>query len=226
MSEQPQPRWWSQIDLLGKQQLIDCAEKGWEKMDALFQRQKHGDLRTAPQKFLEQENKLIQEYIVKLLPCEIRYAAAQYPELDSLKCDVLALLVGHSFEPLLQAISVFEPDRVLLLLNAMYGDERGQERGQRLRQFIEDKENGLARWLGRSPTIELCAIDSRPRSATQPEAVFRALCHYVLPHQRAGRNVVVDITGGKKSMDAGAFLFAAYAGIDIAYVDFDDYLAT
>lgn len=33
----------------------------------------------------------------------------------------------------------------------------------------------------------------------------------------------MDITGGKKSMDAGAFLFAAYAGIRISYVDFDEY---
>jgi hypothetical protein len=34
---------------------------------------------------------------------------------------------------------------------------------------------------------------------------------------------VIDITGGKKSMVAGTFLYAAYAGIPISYVDFDKY---
>lgn len=221
MSKESIPRWWSKIALRGQESLKLCAEKGWEKMKGCFRRRK--DKLISPEQFLEEEDKLIYEYIADLLPYEIRYAAVKYPELDNLDCDVLALLVGHSFEPLLLAISVFEPDRVLLLLNAMYGEELGQERGKRLKRFVEDTERGLARWLGHAPAVELCAIDCRPHLADRPESIFRALCDYALPHQRDGRRVVVDITGGKKSMDAGAFLFAAYADIPISYVDFDDY---
>ena len=36
-------------------------------------------------------------------------------------------------------------------------------------------------------------------------------------------DVVIDITGGKKSMVAGAFMYAAYAGSRISDVDFEEY---
>ena len=57
----------------------------------------------------------------------------------------------------------------------------------------------------------------------RPDAVFQGLCEHVLPDRQAGKRVIVDVTGAKKSMVAGAFLFAAYADMPISYVDFDEY---
>ena len=52
-----------------------------------------------------------------------------------------------------------------------------------------------------------------------PASVFEALVK-VLHNEE---DVVIDITGGKKSMVAGAFMYAAYAGARISYVDFEEY---
>lgn len=159
-------------------------------------------------------------YIEHLLPDELRYAEARQA-LEFHPCDVLALLVGYSLEPLLQSIGIFQPQRLVLLLNEWYGSQgdpqrqRGKSRGQEIRELIQDILSPL---LDRPPAI----IDVY-EVADRPDAVFRAQCEHVLSDQQQGRNVIVDITGAKKSMDAGAFLFAAYADIPISYVDFDDY---
>jgi hypothetical protein len=159
-------------------------------------------------------------YVEDLLPEELKYAEAR-KALEFRPCDTLALLVGYSLEPLFQVISVFQPQRLVLLLNQWYGSQddpqrqRGKSRGQDVRELIRDFLSPL---LCRLPTtIDLYEV------ADQPDAVFRALCQHVLPDQQKGKDVIVDITGAKKSMDAGAFLFAAYADIPISYVDFDDY---
>ncbi len=55
-------------------------------------------------------------YVEHLLPAELCYAE-QRGALEFPACDTLAFPVGHSIEPLLQTISVFQPARVVLLLN-------------------------------------------------------------------------------------------------------------
>lgn len=165
------------------------------------------------------EEKRVQRYIEDLLPDELRYADAR-GALPDVPCETLALLVGYSLEPLLQVISVFQPGRIVLLLSQRYGSEdsrdrqTGRQRGEDVREWIV---NGLVPRLARKPQIEL------KETADTPDAVFGALCEKLLADQRAGTRIIVDITGAKKSMDAGAFLFAAYADIPICYVDFDDY---
>lgn len=61
-------------------------------------------------------------------------------------------------------------------------------------------------------------IDCEPIGAATPPHVFQAL----LKHLYGDSNVIVDITGAKKSMVAGAFLYAAFANVPVSYVDFDD----
>lgn len=153
-------------------------------------------------------------YIRALLPEELCYADAVRHALTYPACHTLVLLVGHSPEPLLQTISVFQPRRVVLLLNQWYGRQRGAERGAELAGWITEL---LAPLLPRAPELEV------HEAADRPDAVFRALSRHVLADRQAGKPVIVDITGAKKSMDAGAFLFAAYADLPISYVDFDDY---
>lgn len=52
-------------------------------------------------------------YIKHLLPEELCYADEKRGALHDHPCHTLALLVGHSPEPLLQAIGVFRPQRVV-----------------------------------------------------------------------------------------------------------------
>lgn len=158
-------------------------------------------------------------YIAQLLPQELHHAAQNHGLSADLHCDTLALLVGYSIEPLLQAVGVYEPAHVILLLHKQYGEETGEDRGKQIKTWLT---NLLCPHLTRRPEeIQIKVISEDEASAGKPETVFRALCEHVLPHQRAGKRVVVDITGGKKSMDAGAFLFAAYADIPVSYVDAD-----
>ena len=154
-------------------------------------------------------------YIERLLPEELCYADEKRKALHEHPCHTLSLLVGHALEPLFQAIGVFRPHRVVLVLNQTYGTQEGEQRGSEMQGWIE---RWLAPLLPRPlAAIELCVV------ADRPDAVFHALCEYILPDRQQGLAVIVDITGAKKSMVAGAYLFAAYADIPISYVDFDDY---
>jgi hypothetical protein len=59
-----------------------------------------------------------------------------------------------------------------------------------------------------------------------PTQVFRALRNAMQkPDAQPPKECVnvVDITGAKKSMVVGAFLYAAHSGLPITYVDFDEY---
>ncbi len=153
-------------------------------------------------------------YIRTLLPEELYHADVVRQALTYPACHTLVLLVGHSPEPLLQTISVLQPRRVVLLLNQWYGSQPGQARGEELAGWI-------GQWL--APRLPWAPVLEIHEAADRPDAVFQALNERVLEDRQAGKPVIVDITGAKKSMDAGAFLFAAYADLPISYVDFDDY---
>ena len=158
-------------------------------------------------------------YVENLFPHELAHAQAR-GALESQSCDTLVFLVGHSIEPLFQTVGSFQPDRVVLLLNRWYDlrdqpePERGLDWGREIQALMD---NLLVPLLSEPPAIELLEV------ADRPDAVFQVLSDHVLPDRQTGRAVIVDITGAKKSIVAGAFLFAAYADIAISYVDFDDY---
>jgi len=191
-----------------------------------------GDLQDRTNRYWNQdrrdEKERLKRYVDMLLPYELHFAqrggALEWPP-----CDTLALLVGHSLEPLFQAIGVFEPQRVVLLLNKVYGCrevgkwQSGKHRGADVKQWIEEL---LIPLLGKSRdevVIESKVIGRPGEKADLPDAVFHALCAHVLSDRQEGDKVIVDITGAKKSMDVGAFLFAAYANIPVSYVDFGCY---
>lgn len=161
-------------------------------------------------------------YIANLLPHEMQWASEHpvdgMPRLHPPKesCKLLVLLVGLSIEPLLQAVWFYEPEHVLLLLNEQYGDltnggQRGADLGGRVRQLITE-HLAIRKPLPVTPQIECKVV------VAGPVPVFRKLLDKVNTTQ----GVVVDITGAKKSMMAGAFLYAAYANADVSYVDSDD----
>ncbi|MEK6285819.1 MAG: hypothetical protein AABO57_08770 [Acidobacteriota bacterium] len=129
---------------------------------------------------------------------------------------LLAMLVGFSVEPLLQTVWAYEPQQVLLLLNQAYGDleeggMRGEDFGEMVKSLIQDHLS-VKKPLKRKPQVDCEIVNADPAS------VFRRLREKV----SVTEGVIIDITGAKKSMVAGAFLYAAYANVPVSYVDFDD----
>jgi len=139
-----------------------------------------------------------------LLPLEMEGKPAPKP------CHTLVLLVGHSIEPLLQSVWAYKPQELLLILNQQYGEETsGGDFAKDLRDLLS-----LLPEERRVPDERIHQVIVQAK----PTAVFRALVEQV----RDREGVVVDITGAKKSMVAGAFLYAAYADVPVSYVDFGD----
>jgi len=171
----------------------------------------------------------IEDYIRNILPLELQCAEsdkAPPPRLPppEMQNKILVLLVGFSIDPLLQSICAYKPKKVYLVLNNRYGEGpngwTGQQFGSYIASFFQIL-NELNPLIPNNLSIsdkEFIILDN-----DQPAHVFRKLRETLLPLLRNGESLVLDITGGKKSMVAGAFLFGAFAGVGISYVDFDEY---
>jgi len=137
------------------------------------------------------------------------YIAAK-EKLPQEPCQTLVLLVGQSIEPLLQSVWAHNPKKLLLILNQQYDEETtGENFGHTLCELLSQlppdrrvsDEHIHQKFVKPSPANVFCTLVEQARD-------------------REG--VVVDITGAKKSMVAGAFLYAAYADVPVSYVDFED----
>lgn len=134
----------------------------------------------------------------------------------------LALLVGTSFEPLLQTIRAYQPDRLVPVVNHFYGD-RENDRGNHVSGMT--KWDDLRRLVARLSIGELDMPETNQLETVQdtPTSVFNHLREKLHADLAApDRNVVIDISGAKKSMVAGAYLLGAYhSRAIVSYVDFD-----
>ncbi|RJQ32673.1 MAG: CRISPR-associated protein [Peptococcaceae bacterium] len=153
-----------------------------------------------------------------LLAAELEYAE-NAGCLNRKPCATLVLLLGFSREPLLQLICAYKPQKIVLIMNRFYDEEPGHVYGGRFKEAVVWlKKAGL---IGAVP--EFLSLPDNPDDPgyvvnDDPAAIFKTLTKAVLDEE----NVIIDVTGGKKSMVTGAFLYAAYAGVPISYVDFDD----
>jgi hypothetical protein len=146
-------------------------------------------------------------------------------------------MLGFSFEPLMQIIAAYRPQEVLLVINARYdvveGEEFKETRGGAFyERNFKHAFDLLVRHnlLDRKPIIHpapISTLEGVKDDDDEPVMVFRFLRRHLLPLMRGpdgrSRRAVVDITGAKKSMVAGAYLFAAFADVPVSYVDFDYY---
>ena len=155
----------------------------------------------------------LQCYVEELLPHELRYIeeCGQRPNCD-LQGKTLVVLVGDSIEPLLISIAQLRPRSVIPVVNRRYsGDVTGQTQYETLCELIQK----LPAAYGNTEVEHYGTV----LQGTHPHHVFAHL-----RDQLAGRgDLVIDITGGKKSMVAGAFLYAAYSNAYVSYVDFEEY---
>ncbi len=152
-----------------------------------------------------------------LLEAELEYARGK-GSITAQSCKTLVLLVGFSLEPLLQSICVYKPQKVILLLNQQgYPPEEWHVFAGHITEAIGRLiKKGL---LAQAPQIPGEDGESGYPVEDDPSAVFQKLVEAL--HDET--DVVIDVTGGKKSMVSGAYLYAAYAGARISYVDFDEY---
>jgi hypothetical protein len=178
-------------------------------------------------------------YIDTLLGKELTYADQNpaeggSPRLRGLgkKVNTLALTVGDSFEPLLQVVCVLRPARLVLILNRRYpGGRGGDAQGKTLKRLILCLAQTESLPAAYRPDLREEDIELRVIESDTPTEVFRGLLDAFRTLDRsawgkAGEAVAaytdaVDITGAKKSMVTGAFLYAAHSGLPITYVDFD-----
>lgn len=158
----------------------------------------------------------------------------RWPKLEKGQSVTLVLLIGTSFEPLYQTIWAYWPKRLVLVLNENYGLVTGNHNDFVPPKTIwEDFTDNLKSRLpheivdnieDRKDLDEFC--EKQMCVADTPLAIFRHL-HERLKQELKARNpqqeVIIDITGAKKTMVAGAYLFAAYTNSKISYVDFDRY---
>jgi hypothetical protein len=161
-------------------------------------------------------------YAKNLLPDEMIWAEDNQaddskPRITKLSepCDLLVMLVGLSVEPLLQTIYAYNPKKVLLLYAKNYGDpdDDNSISGERLTRTVKDLIPEA------TSSIKAEHIGCHLLETTDTVSIFRILLNEI---GETSGNVIIDITGGKKNMIAGAFLYAAYANIKVSYVDFDD----
>ena len=157
-------------------------------------------------------------YIHDLLPDEMAYADKK-GRLPAKTCDELVLLVGHSIEPLLQTVWAYNPSKkVFLIVNHHYGvidgtHWYGEDQANNVRELIEELKQIEAAQI--SPKLQ---VVHKVVSKSEPTAIFQVLI------EKLGESSapVIDITGAKKSMVSGAYLYAAFANVPVSYVDFED----
>ena len=160
-------------------------------------------------------------YIHNLLPGEMAYAKKQdrLPA-NPLEGRVLVLMVGHSIEPLLQTIWAYKPTTIYLVLNQNYGMAYGGQTGRSgddqfdlISDLLEEVTEIEAARLRDDMEIKRIDLDN-----TTPPAVFQSFLESIADCE----DVIIDITGAKKSMVTGAYLYAAFGNVPVSYVDFED----
>ena len=142
-------------------------------------------------------------------------ARGVYPSVG--KVDTLVILVGETFEPLIQTIVAYQPSRLVAVLNSYYRDKDENSANHR---SGEEQWQDLEQWLDllniRPKRKPICINEDEGDLGEQLSGILQ-------DDLRDGKRIVIDITGAKKTMVAGAFAVAAYRKTDISYVDFDQY---
>lgn len=136
------------------------------------------------------------------------------------ECNVLVLMVGYSIEPLLQSIAFYQPNKIILLLNEDgYGAEAWHIFSTHIIEAIQHlKDKNIIKQQPEIPCDPSTDKQGHPIKS-DPALIFQKLVELLLDEH----GVVIDVTGGKKSMVTGAFMYGVYAGVRISYVDFLKY---
>jgi hypothetical protein len=127
--------------------------------------------------------------------------------------DTLVSMVGFSLEPVMHTLLTLCPQKVILVFTPESKKFDGEITASDYIKFLIELHGDHY-----SPIFEVIVLGN-----TDTAHVF-AQVHEKIKEFSAEGNVAIDITGGKKSMDASAFLAASlHKNASIYYVDYEDY---
>jgi hypothetical protein len=133
----------------------------------------------------------------------------------SAECNVLVSMVGFSLEPVMHTLLTLQPEKVVLV----FSQESAKFDGEKT---VADYIRFLVKHHDPFYTLD---IEEIRLESTDTAEVFACVHRKINEYSSLG-NVSIDVTGGKKSMDASAFLAAAmHKAVSIYYVDYEDYNA-
>ncbi|MBD3190533.1 MAG: hypothetical protein GF308_07805 [Candidatus Heimdallarchaeota archaeon] len=168
----------------------------------------------------------IPEYIEELLPKELEFIRQwerdnNEKRLPTKSADVLVLLVGYSWEPLLISTCAYKPKKIVLVLNTEYGDLQGETKGDDFEEYVGVLHQ--TNLIEEFPEFYPLSNGDWETVEVAPQEIFNFLKKHVLPFIKKDKKVTIDITGGKKTMTSGAYLFSSYTNVSVSYVDYDLY---
>ena len=114
----------------------------------------------------------------------------------------LISLLGFSPQPVILFIRAIKPEKVLFL----HSEE------------TESYLDMIQQWTG----LRLAQVVKEQVDSSDPTHVYKAIKEFVV--SRNHREILLDITGGKKAMVGGAAMAGNLLGIDTGYVDNERYL--
>jgi|GEM_PF-491565 len=147
----------------------------------------------------------------------------QLPDLSSIadmKYDVLITLVGFSPQPLMHTVLTLQPVKIYLVTSEQ------SEHFEKSAVSMADFFKFLVKKYDQNYSNICCIEQIKPVNEIGSVDTFKKTRELIqtIRKEKPDAKIAIDITGGKKSMDASAFLMAAVEkDIDIFYVDFQGY---
>jgi len=114
----------------------------------------------------------------------------------------LISLIGFSPQPIILFIKAVQPERILFI----YSEE------------TELYLNMIVQWTG----LNITQIEKERIDSSDVADVYRAIKKFI--RAKSPEEILIDITGGKKSMVGGAVMVGNLLQIDTGYVDYEDYM--
>lgn len=132
--------------------------------------------------------------------------------------DILIQLVGFSIEPLLLSTLTIQPKEKLFLI---YTKETVKDYKNPLCKYLEEKGLQTREIIDKfyMNGKNMCIVDS-----SRPGDILKVIIGIICENK--GKDIAIDITGGKKSMVSEAFFTSTVFDLTMYYVDYEEYLKT
>jgi CRISPR-associated protein (TIGR02710 family) len=139
------------------------------------------------------------------------YNASVFPEAISRFCHKAKNLQRHRF---LISLVGFSPQPIILFIKAI--------RPEKVLFLYSEESEGMLDIVGQHTELTLSQIEKSMVDSSDVTDVYRGIKRFLADKNQG--DVFVDITGGKKSMVAGAALAGYILGLSVGYVDYEKYL--
>ncbi|MBX3274761.1 MAG: hypothetical protein KF729_31135 [Sandaracinaceae bacterium] len=163
-----------------------------------------------------QEPGFARDYVERALETELGCLRWRTPDhARPVDVELLVLLCGMSPQPLLLSTSFVRPRRVMLVGSDLI-DGKGREAVEKVDERLREVERAQR-------DLRLERLDPHFMAASDPVAAYRSLADAIRSTQAAygiaTDRILVDITGGKKTMVAAAYLVCSELGLSSCYID-------